>query len=99
MRLTKSFTYHQNLSHSKPLASISLMGVLLASLIPHANALEKTNNLTLNPPVFSNNPIKFLSENFKQLPEKQISIGRTNDTYALYTPGRDRAFLAHNNIF
>lgn len=70
------------------------LGILLASPLPSANAFEKTKKLALNPPVANNQPIKYLTDNFEQLPERQISIGRTHGIFAQYA--QPTAKYGHN---
>ena len=94
MQLTKLFAWCRTQSNNIPWIYHSLLGILLACIIPSANALEKSNNSALAPPDISNRQIKLLPDNFEQLPEKQISTGNTNNIYALYT--QPTAKYAHN---
>lgn len=94
MQLTKLFAWRRNQSHRIQWIFLTFLGILLAYLLTSANALDKTNNLALNPPVVSDGPIKFLTLNFEQLPEKQIAIENTNDIYAQYA--QPTAKYGHN---
>lgn len=84
MRLTKSCNWRGMQYQTKALIFLFFLGMLFVFYIPYANAFEKSNTLELSPKAGSNGPIKFLTDNFEQLPEKQISIDKSNNIYAQY---------------
>ena len=89
MRLTKISSYLRDHLHTKQWAFLFLLGLLtsfiqLSCAVARANAMETTNVLAVAPPMDHNAAIKFLNDNFDQLPERQISVNNANTVYAQY---------------
>ncbi len=89
MQPTKTFSWHRNQSHTKQWIILFLLGllspcILLSCTFASNNTFETTNVLAVNPSMESNLAIKFLTDNFDQLPEKQITRSKTNTVYAQY---------------
>ncbi len=89
MQLTKIFSWRRNQVHTKQWLFLTLLGllspcILLSCAIASTNTFKTTNILEVNPPMDSNLAIKFLTDNFDQLPERQINRSNTNTVYAQY---------------
>lgn len=89
MRLLAQFSYYRNINKSNRcrywlLCGLMPLYIFFACNTAQATALKKSTTLSDRPLVVDSEIIKFLTDNFVQLPEKLITIGKNSTVYAQY---------------